>query len=89
MGGVASFSGSGAAVFSSWLVGATAILGLEGVACSLSLVGASSLLLVGASSLLLVVAAATSCLGGAALVFAAFIPCPCSACVELLPGFWG
>ena len=87
--GGASFPGLDAAASSSWLVGATAILGLEGVACSLSLVGASSLLLVGASSLLLVVAAATSCLGGAALVFAAFIPCSCSACVELLPGFWG
>ena len=89
MGGVANFSGLDAAASSSWFVGAIATLGLEDAVSSLLLVVASPLLLAGASSLLLAVAAATSCLWEAALGFAAFIPCSCSACVELLPGFWG
>ena len=84
-----SFSGLDAAASSSWFVGAIATLGLEDAVSSLLSVVASPLLLAGASSVL-AVAAAISRLGEAALVFAAFIPCPCSACVgKSLLGFWG
>ena len=90
MGGAASFSGLGAAASSSWFVGAIATLGSEDAVSSLHSFIAPSLLLAGASSLLLAVAAAISCLEEAALIFAAFIPCPCSACVgKSLLGFWG
>jgi hypothetical protein len=89
LGGVAISSGLDAVATPSCFVGAFATLGLEDAVSSLLSIVASLQLLAGASSLLLVVAAAISCLGEAVLVFAAFIPCPCSACVELLPGFWG
>ena len=79
-----------AAASSSWFVGAIATLGLEDAVSLLHSFVTPSLLLAGASSLLLLVAAAIPYLGEAALVFAAFIPCPCSACVgKSLLGFWG